>query len=296
MPSHSHTVPIGVVTRNRAAMLDVTLRSLLASRLPDKLVIDVLDDASDESSTRGYLRGDWNLRLNGARKIRRQAARFRRQWQIDPRWWRVGRVDGIRTVAGVFNSGGIFNIWPISYPSVGVVNASCRAVQNMFLHHPNAPGVILLQDDVVFTENWYQDLLFHGLHAPDIGIVSGCSHVSNLRSDGRQRLMREAICSAQVLFIHRRAYDKLRWWFEWDHQYQQGFDSMLCYELQSKGTELSVGVIHPAIAQHVGFDSQVFAGRERILKSDRFAKDAVGPIVVAADLNERLPRRLSKSL
>lgn len=40
--------------------------------------------------------------------------------------------------------------------ALGVANASCFAIRDLFSRCTDAPGVILLQDDVVFTANWYE--------------------------------------------------------------------------------------------------------------------------------------------
>ena len=48
-------IPIAIVTKNRHQYLDITLRSLSATTLPNDQAIIVYDDASDDKDTIKYL-------------------------------------------------------------------------------------------------------------------------------------------------------------------------------------------------------------------------------------------------
>ena len=105
--------PIGILTRNRAKFLDVTLRSLSATLLPDDQALQVFDDHSDDTLTCNYLAGSgvWDLR---------------REWPNNAAW----RMAGLHRVVSQVSPGlaDVVAVETLGEQSNGVMAAGCAAL------------------------------------------------------------------------------------------------------------------------------------------------------------------------
>ena len=135
-------MPIGIVTRNRHKYLDVTLRSLSATRMPEDQKVVVLDDASDNPHTKRYLYTDKFVEL-------------KEQWPNTPEWKRIG-LNVVRSRDKGKGLKGRVKVVRLAQRPQGVVNGSCAAIRKMMELFPKEcanEGLIMLQDDVVFNNN-----------------------------------------------------------------------------------------------------------------------------------------------
>lgn len=235
--------PIGILTRNRAAYLDITLRSLSATLLPDSVDVCIFDDASDCDTTRAYYATTGNVALSYA-------------WPVDDRWDSRG-FDILPT--GVCIQPAIGDKIDIiaAATATGVVAASCRAICTLF-ESTSADGVFLLQDDVVFKHDWYLRMLEIVKHskkfAPKgIGVLSGLKLNQKLRAKTGQSVISAGI-TAQCLYITRRAFDTVNF-FTSPPNVKLRFDDLLRRSITKAG--LWGGVTFPFVCQHIGVQSLV---------------------------------------
>jgi len=127
-----------------------------------------------------------------------------------------------------------------------------------FSRPPDTPGVILLQDDVVFTANWYERLVGQVGRAFQVGRRQGI--VAGMHLDHRQkrRITRTSpvrFCSAQCYLITRELFEDQRAWFDRNDHEPRNFDKWLCKLLRTKGFELQL--LYPYVCQHIGVVSKV---------------------------------------
>ena len=219
--------PIGILTRDRAPYLDVTLRSLTATRLPDDVSVRIFDDASTCELTRAYYATSGHVRLSYT-------------WPVGPRWQTLGfdvlpgkhrRSDTIGSKVTIQR-----NTSPL-----GVVVASCKAVRQLF-DSTDADGVFLLQDDVVFNADWYERML------------DTVSIKLNHKLKPGERIAAPSGITAQCLYISRRAFDKVEF-LRKPPAVKQRFDDLLRRSMVTAG--LWGGVIYPFVCQHIGVQSLV---------------------------------------
>lgn len=251
------TIPTGVLTRNRAVYLDATLRSLSATRIPRETPVIVYDDASDDPLARRYF--DTNDTFTVEHRWPRCAA------------WTAAGLDFLPdnpTLRGVADR---VEVVPVGRRAVGVANASCFAIRDLFARCPNSPGVILLQDDVVFTANWYERLVGLVGRVFQVGRRQGI--VAGMHLDHRQkrRITRTSavrFCSAQCYLITRELLEDQRVWFDRTDHEPRNFDKWLCKRLREKGFELQL--LYPYVCQHIGVVSKVRPDAE-FYRDDRAA-------------------------
>lgn len=238
-------VPIGIVTRNRVAYLDVTLRSLSATELPTNVPVYVFDDASDAKESRLY--------YTTSRSIDAKTT-----WPGHKMWHKLG-LDVInkndRPPTGLR---GMVQVVTLGAKPTGVVNASCRAITWMFEKYPDAEGVILLQDDVIFKEDWYirltqaaQDVKLFG--KKKLGVIAGI-HL-NKKISGEKKGVREGGITGQCLYVSRDAFKKTNGFFTRKHSSKQKFDDQIRRVVGRAG--LWAGLILPFVCQHFGVVSLV---------------------------------------
>jgi len=235
--------PIGILTRNRAAYLDVTLRSLSDTLLPDNVAVRVFDDASDCSVTREYYTegGCVDLGYN---------------WPVDDKWESRGFNILPTGVHPRETIGHKIDISVVQAP-LGVVAASCSAVRSLF-EMTGEDGVFLLQDDVVFNADWYLKMLNavkrSKKFAPNgIGVLSGIKLNHKLRPKHGQIAVSSGI-TAQCLYITRRAFDTVPF-LSSPPPVKMRFDDLLRRGVTNTG--LWGGVIFPFVCQHIGVSSLV---------------------------------------
>lgn len=242
-------VPIGIVTRNRVGYLDVTLRSLTASTLPSDVPVVVFDDGSDDLTTQLYL--TTNEQVSSAKS-----------WPSHQTWRAtlgLGIINDRNTPpVGVK---GLLQVDQLGKSPKGVVEGSCEAIRRLFAAYPHAPGVILLQDDVLFKEDWYSRLttvaLEHTFSRP-LGVLAGLKLNHRYKDIGNPLPpVYPSGITAQCLYISRACLklDMLKR----PQKSKVKFDDTLRRGAAKAG--LWAGVILPFVCQHFGIKSLVRPAR-----------------------------------
>lgn len=229
------TIPIGILTRNRAVYLAETLRSLRASDIRNIPLI-IYDDASDDPVSRRF------LDTSDVIDVEHSWPRFSE--------WNDAGLGYLKDNDPIQGIGGEMDVLRIDADKIGVTDASCQAIWDLFDNYPGAPGVVLLQDDIVVTKTWYHDLISR--HRPGLGIVAGM-HLD-------QRRPMADFYTAQCYLITQEFFEAKRSWFERRHPHPMGFDKQICYQADHAG--LDVELIRPYICQHIGVVSEVRPFRE----------------------------------
>ena len=194
-------IPIGIVTKDRVAYLDVTLRSLSATDLPEDISITVFDDASVNSKTHRYYGTKDKIAVIPP-------------WPTTTEWKNAGlHIVNHPHVppTGLLDR---VHVEPLGKRPLGVVSASCEAVNRLFDRHPEAPGIILLQDDVLFKKDWYTRLIETARNWRDfsdkpIGVMAGLKLNHVYRPKPTTPAVPSGI-TAQCLYIARPAYNRVR--------------------------------------------------------------------------------------
>lgn len=243
----SNMVPIGIVTRDRALYLDITLRSLSQTTLPPGVPLLVFDDGSTAVATQRY--------YNTSQVIQTET-----HWPNSPAWKATGLhviSDNYVQPTGIVD---LVEVVSLGAKSTGVVNASCQTVCRLFERYPTAPGVILLQDDVIFKEDWYSRLLttaeqYRQFSDFPLGLLAGIKLNHKITVTGTPLAVPTGI-TAQCLYISRAAYTTLQAsYFKKRHQATKKFDDSLRREVAN--TSLWAGCIYPFVCQHFGIRSLV---------------------------------------
>jgi len=238
-------VPIGIISRNRIHYLDVTLRSLSATRLPEAVPLTVFDDASDTTEARTYYT---TARGTGSEH----------KWPQHAMWKKLGLDVINKSAKPPVGLRGRVGVVRLGKKPAGVVNASCQAVCRMFDKYPDAPGVILLQDDVIFKEDWYERLTQVAadelLFAKPLAILSGLHLNKKIKNCDKQRV-REGGITAQCLYVTREGFTTLDNFFRRKHNTKQKFDDQLKKAASRNG--LWAGLLVPFVCQHFGVVSLV---------------------------------------
>lgn len=245
-------VPIGIVTRERPLYLDVTLRSLSATELPSDVSLTIFDDCSTAAVTSRYYETNAVVEVVP-------------DWPTTcPHWKRHGLSvvsNGWSNPKGI---AGLVDVVQLGPKPSGVFNASCRAVHLLFEQHPEAPGVFLLQDDVIFNPNWYARMLDTVVRVGEysqhpLGLLAGSKLNHRLAFPGRPPLAVMSGITAQCLYISRDAYQRCNSFFTAIHDKDRRFDDMLRRLVISK--QLWGGCIYPFVCQHIGITSIVRPGK-----------------------------------
>ncbi len=239
-------VPIGILTKDRVAYLDVTLRSLSATDLPDDVSVTIYDDGSTAPTA-----GEYYYSTNT------------RSVSIQPPWpndvvWRAASLDIInRTWHVPF---GIVQKVHItrSLASVGVVRASMDAIEDLLRRYPDAPGVFLLQDDAVFNRDWYTRMLQTvdeiNKHRP-VGVLAGIKLNSAFKHGATTGKFIESGITAQCLYVSRQGFEVCRVPLGDTNKTRMRFDDQLRRLVHEHG--MWAGCVMPFVCQHFGIVSQV---------------------------------------
>jgi len=241
-------VPIGIVTRNRVAYLDVTLRSLSATALPDDVSVTIFDDSSNSRTSAKY------YKTNGRCQVEQH-------WPTGATWKTLGL--GIINDSDILPKGikGVVPVHKLGDAPLGVVNASCEAIRQLFAANPKAPGVILLQDDVIFKADWYATLCrtaktpanFGG---QKLGLLAGIKLNTKITWPKEPKPVLASGITAQCLYISRAGFDALTaTYFGKKHKLMKRFDDTLRRAMGNN--DLWAGVIYPFVCQHFGVKSLV---------------------------------------
>jgi len=267
--------PIGIVTRDRHAMLDLTLRSLSATALPADQAVVIFDDASSQEVTLRYLNTD--KPVNVARTL-----------PLGSRHWRrfVGRnVQYRENATGI---SGKIHVERLGDRPKGVVNASCQAFTWMVNKFGRDQGIIMVQDDVVFHEEWLQRLQAaerepQGNERP-IGLIAGCwINKKNVEQRRPMTLVPRGGVTAQCYYVTPAGIDAVLPWASQWHQLTRGFDNKFCAHIRNGA---DVYRMHPAVCQHIGIASLVRPGWSwyRWNAKGRIDFSGHGPFAMASDV------------
>jgi glycosyltransferase involved in cell wall biosynthesis len=160
--------PIAVRTRNRPVYLDVTLKSLWASQLPDDADIIVIDDCSDDPEALRHLNTDEKFKLEKPCT-----------WLPEghPKWeGYVGRIADVNSLNGLKSR--IEVVRPER--KKGVRGCLFWGIDYMMTRFPDAEGIIMIEADIVFNAEWYtatchaydRVMLGSGPNGPDLGLLT----------------------------------------------------------------------------------------------------------------------------
>jgi hypothetical protein len=215
-------IPIGILTRNRAPYLHSALK-----RLTEHDVV-VFDDASTYKDARRYL--DTN-----------ETFKLRHKWPEYTEWNDLD-LENSPEVTGIKDTHKVVKF----EKQMGVVSASCKAITYLFEDNPGCEGVILLQDDVICFEGWYEKLTAKLDPQKKQGIIAGM----HLDYCSPRRYY-----TAQCYLITRATYEALSAWMKQDIHPWRGFDFMICSQAMAFG--LSMDIVKPYVCQHIGVKSLV---------------------------------------
>lgn len=266
-------VPIGLLTRNRAAYLDVTLRSLSATYLPYEVPIYVFDDHSDDPTTLRYYSESGMVAPPPnwpATKAWQDAGLYTINLHNQPLYGISKKVTVIANPVG---------------KSTGVVNASCWAINTLFAKHKDAPGVLLLQDDVLLTRDWYKRMLqtadlLNKQPTIELGVLAGIKinqYWDRALTENASYV--QSGITAQCLYVTKTAHTDCQGYFKSHHTARMRFDDTLRNTVANAG--LWAGSILPFIGQHFGMQSLVRPSRPwNTHPCGRIGHYAVDPLVM----------------
>lgn len=221
----------------------MTLRSLSATDLPDDQRLTVFDDASNDPLTRDY--------LYTTRKVD-----LRRLWPTNRHW----RDNGLQRINSRVGHGldGTVPVLRLSESPLGVVLGGVTALRLLLAKCPDGP-VVLLQDDVVFRQDWLTRIEVAAACIaegdPPPGLIAGCDINRELSGSCPMFLAAHGGLTAQCVYLTRAGLHAIRPWLEHPPTVRKGFDNHLCRAVRSAG--LGVYLMNPGVCQHFGVDSAV---------------------------------------
>ena len=238
--------PIGILTKDRVDYLDVTLKSLSATDIPDETPLVVFDDASTHFQTHEY--------YNTGRFLRTKP-----KW---PKWHESLGIAPVIDEAG-FPRGikGKVEVATLADAPLGVVNGSCAAMTQLFARYPYATGVFLLQDDVIFNHDWYTRMLniagdSSNFSGKPLGLLAGLKLNQRLRFSGDPPKVVPSGITAQCIYIPRSAHEvMLPRYTSRTHKITKKFDDTFRRAVGDAG--FWAGTIYPYCCQHIGAVSLV---------------------------------------
>lgn len=241
----SKSPPICIVTSDRHHMLDVTLRSLSATNLPEYQQLTVFDDGSKNQHTLDYLYTDRQVPLQA--NFPTQAANWKKYCNVDSRFRGKGIADKVEVVK--------LNMEP-----KGVVRATCKAVLHMVEKYGTERGILMCQDDVVFKHDWLEQLQAaerkpHPDHR-NVGLIAGC-WINRKATDNYKSPMtyiHRGGITAQCYYVTQAGLESALPWVQQHHNFSKGFDNKFCAAVRRSA---DVYKMHPAICQHIGVNSLV---------------------------------------
>lgn len=240
-------VPIGIVTRDRVSYLNTTLRSLSASVLPTGVPVYVFDDASVTTNAQRYYETDSVIPESAT-------------WPTTLDWQRAGLGflgQDTQPIRGIHKK---VNVVRLHAESVGVVAHSCSAIRYLFQRFPQAPGVFLLQDDVVFNADWYTRMLATAEHVQQteklpLGLLAGLKLNMVFPEVWQDNVAAPSGITAQCLYVTRAAYRNTKFFRMADTAHQRRFDDLARRSVAREG--FWAGTAVPFVCQHIGVQSQV---------------------------------------
>ena len=136
--------PIIVRSRNRPVYLDVTLKSLTASNMPDGLDLVVMDDCSDDEVAVKYIKTDDIIRLP---EQCLWLGPSHAPWKAY-----VGMIQPVEQLVGIKSR------YEIIQPKTrkGVRGGVFWSINYMFENFPSAQCIHCIEGDAVFNADWYE--------------------------------------------------------------------------------------------------------------------------------------------
>lgn len=251
---HEGHVPIGILTCNRPALLDLTLRSLSASILPEGVRVILYDDASNALSAIDYL---YSTNAVGVASSLMPGALI-----AD-----MPKVTLGKDIRGIY---GRFQIVRTN-SHIGAFHASILALHHL-LKTSGASYLCLVQDDVIFTKDWYLRMSEVAVRQrPGVlaGVAFGSAACQKCEMIERGAV-KSSFVQASCLFLNREllisvlptmsAIEKSRMW---------GFDTLMC-DIACQ-TSARILLMCPNVCQHVGELSLVRPGRSYDRKGGRYS-------------------------
>lgn len=266
-------VPITIVTKDRAEYLDITLRSLSGTRLPADVPVRVVDDASGKPTTAGY--------YETANLIQTTV-----EWPKTNIWYArgLGIVNQAHASGYMRGIGGRVRVTRYT-KNLGVVQRSVATIRSLFRTY-DAPAVIMLQDDVLFKEDWYETLttLLHYDYGQPLGVLAGCKLNHRLKNPHNYPVLPSGI-TAQCLLITRPFFEAAATFFQTPPQVRTRFDDLLRQAAAHHG--FWAGVTYPFICQHIGIQSLVRPNRSwNSVRSGRIGYYVDPPYAMAKEVRQ----------
>ena len=232
-------IPIGIVTKDRVGYLDVTLKSLSGTAIPESVSVTLFDDGSIDPKTLRYY-------------DTQEAIADQTNWPDSEVWNRTLGLDIVRSQHPIVGINGCLPIVRFGQPA-GVVNASLRVIGHLFENNLEAPWAILLQDDVVFKADWYQRLTSAALNfcveGGRPGVIAGLTINGKKRGTSNEEHLFSSKVTAQCLCISRELYSEQKSFFDSPHASKKQFDGMLRNQAEKAG--FWVGSLLPFVCQHI---------------------------------------------
>lgn len=268
-------IPIGLVTSDRHAILDLTLRSLSATSLPPDQPLVIFDDGSRKKATLNYL---YTQKVVGVHQNLPLASNHWRKF--------VGR--NIRSREKASGLEGRIHVVRLGKRPSGVVNASCLAFNWMVEKFGMEQGIVMVQDDVVFQKEWLERLQAAEREPQDgrrpVGLITGCwINKKNIEKRSPMTLVPKGGITAQCYYVTAAGINAVRPWTKRKHEITRGFDNKFCANIRRSA---DVYRMHPAVCQHIGVESLVRPtwGWHKWNSKGRIDFSAQGPHVLADDV------------
>ena len=263
-------IPIGIVTRNRHRYLDVMLRSLSATELPDDQEVIIYDDGSDDIDTLKYLNTSECVALDFA-------------WPDLP--W-VRDIQSRKSGPGIAKKLKVIRLGN----NLGVVHSSCRAISLMVERYGRERGIIMCQDDIIFERGWHARLTapIQSNEQP-VGLVGGMWLNHNLRHQATPHHIARGSITAQCYYFTPAGLRAIAPFLGSPPADKAGFDCKICRACRQG--DAHVFALSPGMGQHIGIVSSVRPARHWRDRDRRGRIDhsVVGPFVIASTVKEFKP-------
>jgi len=260
--------PIGILTFNRPALLDLTLRSLCASDLPEGIRVVIYDDASNETPAIDYLYT--NKAIAGISSLTPI---------------KLGTDTPVVTLNK--NVGGIHGSIQVSRSKshMGVFHGSLRALYH-FLKTTDAPYLCLVQDDVIFAQDWYLKMSnVAAYERPGVlaGLAFGSAACRRCKLSKKGAVI-SSFVQASCLFLSRELLiSALPKMLTIEKSRMRGFDTLICDIARQVGANILL--MCPNVCQHVGVLSLVRPERSYDRKKGRYSSCIQNLASVAGEVN-----------
>ena len=248
-------VPIGILSRDRLGCLAATLYSMAATDLPVDTPITLFDDASQDPLMRAFLHGSEPVPVP------------RLKLPPLPRAAHGLSVVGKVPAVSVPRAATTLQLHCLGDSSVGVFRGSCLALLSLQARYPDAAGYILLQDDIVFKQDWYGalcDTAKTQVWRRPLGVLAGLRLNRKFQAHSVRGLSKTtrkvfpSYATGQCLFFDPQAVAAMTPWLQAESQgaRRSKWDDTLCKYLD-KTLNREVALLYPFCCQHTGVKSLV---------------------------------------